>query len=72
MSQPTCKTHSICEECIAWQTEKYPDTDFKVKCSGICEIDDLIPEEVRIMYTDEQLRLAESVYNPVTWAADQF
>jgi len=72
MSQPTCKTHSICEECIAWQTEKYPDVDFKVKCSGICEIDEIVPEEVRIMYTDEQLRLAESVYNPVTWAADQF
>jgi len=72
MNELTCKTHPICQECIAWQLEKYPDNDFIVKCNGICDSEDIIPEEVRLMYSEDDLRLAESVYNPVIWAYDQF
>lgn len=72
MSEPTYREHPICQKCIAQHTAHYKDDGFKIKCQGICEADEILPEEVRLLYNEEELEMAESLYNAVTWAKRNF
>jgi replicative DNA helicase len=73
MSEPTiCKEHPICQSCIYKHEEHYKDEGFRVKCQGICEPDELLPEEITLLYNDDELEMAESLYNPVVWAKRNF
>jgi len=52
---------------------KYKDEkEFKIKCTGICEPEQAIPEEIRVLYTPEDQEIAESLYDPVRWAWRNF
>lgn len=72
MTEQMCREHPICQRCIYKHEEHYKDAGFKVKCQGICEADELLPEEVTLLYDDEELEMAESLYNPVIWAYRNF
>jgi len=72
MTEQMCRTHPICQKCIARHEKHYKDEGFKVKCQGICEADDLLPEEVRLLYDEEEIEMAESLYNSVIWAKRNF
>lgn len=67
-----CRDHPICQVCVQQQTDKYKDEGFRIKCQGICEADEILPEEVRLLYNEEELEMAESLYNSVTWAKRNF
>jgi replicative DNA helicase len=66
------REHPICQKCIAGHTEHYKDEGFRIKCQGICEAEDLLPEEIRLLYDGDELELAESLYDPVIWAKRNF
>lgn len=73
MASVNCRTHPICKDCIAEHTAKYPEEGIeKLKCSGICEPDQIIPESMRVLYSKDELELAETLYNPVSWAFKNF
>ena len=67
-----CRDHPICQVCVAQHTEKYPDEGFRIKCQGICSTDEILPEEIRLLYNEEELEMADSLYNSVTWAKRNF
>ncbi len=66
------REHPICQQCIEKHTAHYKDEGFRIKCQGICEADELLPDEIKLLYDDEELELAESLYNSVTWAKRNF
>lgn len=71
--QVDCKIHPICQLCIEDHMAKYKDeTEFKIKCTGICEPEQIIPKELRVLYSEEDLEVAESLYDPVRWAWRNF
>lgn len=71
--QVDCKIHPICQQCIKDHMAKYKDErKFKIKCTGICEPGQIIPENIRALYSDEELQVAEALYNPVQWAWRNF
>ena len=68
-----CHKHPICQTCIKEHMAKYKDEQrFKIKCTGICDPDQLIPEKIRLLYSEEDLKVAEALYNPVKWAKRNF
>ena len=67
-----CRDHPICQKCIAKHTAHYEDEGFRVKCQGIRDAQEMLPEELRLLYDDEELEMAESLYNPVIWAKRNF
>ncbi len=71
--QADCKLHPICQLCVEDHMTKYKDEKvFKIKCTGICEPDQAIPESIRVLYTPEDQEIAESLYDPVRWAWRNF
>ena len=73
MPNPNCRDHPICRDCIAEHTAKYPEEGLtKLKCTGICEVDEILPEEMRVLYSKDELELAGTLYDPVKWAFRNF
>lgn len=63
--------HPICQQCWKEVTSRY-DGDFRVRCFGIKQPEDIIPPHLLTQFSEEERQMAYALYDPVLWAKLHF
>jgi hypothetical protein len=58
--------HPYCQQCYRETIAQFG--SFNIKCRGIVEPEDVIPEKFLVQFSEEERRLAFGIYDPVAWA----